>query len=98
MIVVSAVIFSAFCLKLGLFPFHFWLPAVYVGGHPPVAAILSRPANSGATGSALGGGVMPRELALGSVAVMILGTASIVYGRCRRSRAATPPRSWPTPR
>jgi len=42
-IVVAAVIFSAFCLKLGLFPFHFWLPAVYVGSHPPVAAILSGP-------------------------------------------------------
>jgi multicomponent Na+:H+ antiporter subunit D len=27
-IAVAALIFAAFCLKLGLFPFHFWLPAV----------------------------------------------------------------------
>ena len=81
-IVVAVVIFSAFCLKLGLFPFHFWLPAVYVGSHPPVAAILSGAlANIGSYGLLrFGGGIMPRELALGSAAVMVLGTASIVYG------------------
>jgi multicomponent Na+:H+ antiporter subunit D len=81
-IVVAAVIFAAFCLKLGLFPFHFWLPAVYVGSHPPVAAILSGAlANIGSYGILrFGGGILPRELALGSVAVMVLGTASIVYG------------------
>ena len=81
-IVVAAVIFSAFCLKLGLFPFHFWLPAVYVGSHPPVAAILSGAlANIGGYGLLrFGGGILPRELAYGSVAVMVLGTASIVYG------------------
>ena len=81
-IVVAAVIFAAFCLKLGLFPFHFWLPAVYVGSHPPVAAILSGAlANIGSYGILrFGGGILPRELALGSAAVMVLGAASIVYG------------------
>jgi len=81
-IVVATVIFSAFCLKLGLFPFHFWLPAVYVGSHPPVAAILSGAlANIGGYGLLrFGGGLLPRELAFGSAAVMVLGTASIVYG------------------
>ena len=81
-IVVAAVIFSAFCLKLGLFPFHFWLPAVYVGSHPPVAAILSGAlANIGGYGLLrFGAGLLPRELAFGSAAVMVLGTASIVYG------------------
>ena len=81
-IVVAAVIFAAFCLKLGLFPFHFWLPAVYVGSHPPVAAILSGAlANIGSYGLLrFGADILPRELALGSVAVMALGTASIVYG------------------
>ena len=81
-IVVAAVIFAAFCLKLGLFPFHFWLPAVYVGSHAPVAAILSGAlANIGSYGLLrFGAGILPRELALGSVAVMALGTASIVYG------------------
>jgi multicomponent Na+:H+ antiporter subunit D len=81
-IVVAAVIFAAFCLKLGIFPFHFWLPAVYVGSHPPVAAILSGAlANIGSYGLLrFGAGVLPRELALGSGAVMVIGTASIVYG------------------
>jgi multicomponent Na+:H+ antiporter subunit D len=81
-VVVAAVIFAAFCLKLGIFPFHFWLPAVYVGSHPPVAAILSGAlANIGSYGLLrFGAGVLPRELALGSGAVMVIGTASIVYG------------------
>ena len=81
-IVIAAVIFAAFCLKLGLFPFHFWLPAVYVGSHAPVAAILSGAlANIGSYGILrFGAGVLPRELELGSVAVMALGAASIVYG------------------
>ena len=34
-IAIAALIFAAFFLKLGLFPFHFWLPAVYVGSHAP---------------------------------------------------------------
>ena len=81
-IVVAAVIFAAFCLKLGLFPFHFWLPAVYVGSHPPVAAILSGAlANIGSYGLLrFGAGVLPRELEFGTVVVMTLGAASIVYG------------------
>ena len=81
-IAISAAIFAAFCLKLGLFPFHFWLPAVYVGSHASVAAILSGAlANIGSYGLLrFGGGIMPRELELGSVAVIVLGTASIFYG------------------
>ncbi len=81
-IVIGAVIFAAFFLKLGLFPFHFWLPAVYVGSHPPVAAILSGAlANIGGYGLLrFGADIMPRELEIGSVAVLLLGTASIIYG------------------
>jgi multicomponent Na+:H+ antiporter subunit D len=81
-IAIAAAIFVAFSLKLGLFPFHFWLPAVYVGSHPPVAAILSGAlANIGGYGLLrFGGGLLPKELALGSEAVLVLGTASIVYG------------------
>jgi multicomponent Na+:H+ antiporter subunit D len=81
-ITISAAIFVAFCLKLGLFPFHFWLPAVYVGSHAPVAAILSGAlANIGGYGLLrFGGGILPKELELGTSAVLILGTASIVYG------------------
>jgi multicomponent Na+:H+ antiporter subunit D len=81
-ITISAAIFVAFCLKLGLFPFHFWLPAVYVGSHAPVAAILSGAlANIGSYGLLrFGGDILPRELELGTTVVLILGTASIVYG------------------
>jgi multicomponent Na+:H+ antiporter subunit D len=81
-IAVAALIFAAFCLKLGLFPFHFWLPAVYVGSHAPVAAILSGAlANIGSYGLLrFGGGILPRELEFGSTVVLVLGTASIIYG------------------
>jgi multicomponent Na+:H+ antiporter subunit D len=81
-IVIATVVFAAFCLKLGLFPFHFWLPAVYVGGHASVAAILSGAlANIGSYGLLrFGAGILPRELEHGAVAVMALGAASIVYG------------------
>ena len=81
-IAIAAVIFAAFFLKLGLFPFHFWLPAVYVGSHAPVAAILSGAlANIGAYGLLrFGGGIIPRELEIGSAAVMAIGAASIIYG------------------
>jgi len=79
---IATAVFVAFSLKLGLFPFHFWLPAVYVGSHPPVAAILSGAlANIGGYGLLrFGADVLPRELELGTVAVLILGTASIIYG------------------
>jgi multicomponent Na+:H+ antiporter subunit D len=81
-IAVAALILAAFCLKLGLFPFHFWLPAVYVGSHAPVAVILSGAlANIGSYGLLrFGGGILPRELEFGSTAVLVLGTASILYG------------------
>lgn len=81
-IVIAAAIFSAFCLKLGLFPFHFWLPEVYVGSHAPVAAILSGAlANIGSYGILrFGGDILPSELEFGSSALFILGTASIIYG------------------
>ena len=81
-IAIGAAIFAAFFLKLGLFPFHFWLPAVYVGSHAPVAAILSGAlANIGAYGLLrFGGGVLPRELEFGATAVMAIGAASIAYG------------------
>jgi multicomponent Na+:H+ antiporter subunit D len=81
-ITIAAAIFVAFALKIGLFPFHFWLPAVYVGSHPPVAAILSGAlANIGAYGLLrFGGDILPGQLELGTYAVLILGSASILYG------------------
>ena len=81
-IVIAAVIFVAFCLKLGLFPFHFWLPAVYVGSHAPVAAILSGAlANIGSYGLLrFGAGILPGSLEFAGVVVLVLGISSIIYG------------------
>ena len=60
--------FVAFSVKLGLFPFHFWLPTVYTSARPAVAAILSGSlANIGAYGLLrFGGEMLPRELQLAS--------------------------------
>jgi multicomponent Na+:H+ antiporter subunit D len=72
----------AFGVKLGLFPFHFWLPTVYTGARPAVAAILSGGlANIGSYGLLrFGGEMLPDELALGAVALIVIGSASILYG------------------
>ncbi|MGH2549649.1 MAG: complex I subunit 5 family protein, partial [Thermomicrobiales bacterium] len=37
----ATLLFLAFSIKLGIFPFHFWLPSVYTGTRPAVAAVLS---------------------------------------------------------
>ena len=81
-VITAAVLFVAFSVKLGLFPFHFWLPAVYTGVRPAVSAILSGAlANVGGYGLLrFGAGILPRELDLGAAALLVLGTASIVYG------------------
>ncbi|MGH3087493.1 MAG: complex I subunit 5 family protein [Rubrobacteraceae bacterium] len=78
----AVVIFVAFSVKLGLFPFHFWLPVVYTGTRPAVAAVLSGAlANIGSYGLLrFGGEMLSRELELGATALLALGTASIVYG------------------
>jgi multicomponent Na+:H+ antiporter subunit D len=74
--------FVAFSVKLGLFPFHFWLPTVYSGSRPAVAAVLSGAvANIGGYGLLrFCAGVFPQQLRLASTALIVLGVASIVYG------------------
>lgn len=81
-ILTATIIFVAFSIKLGLFPFHFWLPPVYTGTTPAVAAILSGAlANIGTYGILrFGGDLFPRELAHGANVLLILGSLSIVYG------------------
>lgn len=81
-ILVAAGFFVAFSVKLGLFPFHYWLPTVYVGSRPAVAAILSGGlANIGAYGVLrFGGEMLPRELELAAIAMIVVGCASILYG------------------
>jgi multicomponent Na+:H+ antiporter subunit D len=72
----------AFSVKLGLFPFHFWLPTVYPGSSPAVAAILSGAvANIGAYGLLRFGPTMfPAQLRLVAAAIVVLGAVSLVYG------------------
>ncbi|HEX5014565.1 MAG TPA: proton-conducting transporter membrane subunit [Candidatus Limnocylindrales bacterium] len=81
-ILIAVGFFVAFGVKLGLFPFHFWLPTVYTGSRPAVAAILSGSlANIGAYGILrFGAELLPRELALASGALVVIGGASVVYG------------------
>lgn len=81
-ILVSALIFVAMSVKLGLFPFHFWLPAVYRGLRPVSAAILSGVlANIGSYGLLrFGVGMLALELQFAAPLLSIIGAASIVYG------------------
>jgi multicomponent Na+:H+ antiporter subunit D len=88
----ATIIFVAFCTKLGLFPFHFWLPAVYTGTRPSVAAILSGAlANIGSYGLIrFGADIFPRELREASEFLLWLGAVSIIYGGVQAvSRRAT---------
>jgi len=81
-IMTGTLLFVAMSVKLGLFPFHFWLPAVYTGVHPSVAAMLSGAlASIGAYGLLrFGAGMLVPELALAAPALMLLGVGSILYG------------------
>jgi multicomponent Na+:H+ antiporter subunit D len=81
-ILVATGFFIAFSVKLGLFPFHFWLPTVYAGARPAVAAILSGAvANIGAYGLLrFGPGMFPAQLRLAAIALVVLGAVSLVYG------------------
>jgi len=91
-ILAAACLFVAFAVKLGLFPFHFWLPSVYTASRPAVAAVLAGAlSNIGAYGLLrFGAGVLPGQLELAGVALAVLGTASIVYGALQAlSRRAT---------
>ncbi len=81
-ILIAVGFFVAFSVKLGLFPFHFWLPTVYAGARPAVAAILSGGlANIGAYGLLrFSGELLPRQLELAATALIVIGCASILYG------------------
>ncbi|HEY8599182.1 MAG TPA: proton-conducting transporter membrane subunit [Thermomicrobiales bacterium] len=78
----AAFLFVAFGVKLGLFPFHFWLPPVYRDTWPAVAAILSGAvANIGSYGLLrFGAEILSRELRLSAGVLVALGTISILYG------------------
>lgn len=91
-ILTATIVFVAFSIKLGLFPFHFWLPAVYTGTRPAVAAILSGAlANIGTYGLIrFGADIFPRELQAGAPVLIALGAISIVYGGIQAIARHTP--------
>ena len=78
----AAFLFVAFGVKLGLFPFHFWLPPVYRDTWPAVAAILSGAvANIGSYALLrFGAEILSRELRLSAGVLVVLGAISILYG------------------
>ncbi|QRK05916.1 NADH-ubiquinone/plastoquinone oxidoreductase [Archangium violaceum] len=78
----GALLLSALGVKVGLFPFHFWAPAVYRDTGPTVAALLAGAlANLGSYGLLrFGGDVLPPMLEYGKEVLAVLGGVSIVYG------------------
>lgn len=81
-LLIAVLIFVAFGLKLGLFPFHSWVPLVYRDTWPAVAAMLSAAlANIGSYGLLrFGAGLMPRELGLTAGGLIVIGSLGILYG------------------
>ncbi|HSK35674.1 MAG TPA: proton-conducting transporter membrane subunit [Actinomycetota bacterium] len=81
-VVIAVLYFVAFGIKLGLFPFHFWLPSVDGSAPPAVAAVLAGAlANIGAYGLLrFQAGLLPRELALAAGILVGMGTVTIIYG------------------
>jgi multicomponent Na+:H+ antiporter subunit D len=79
---IGNVFLVAFAVKLGLFPFHFWLPAVYASSRPAVAAILSGALANIAAYALLrfGGELLPAQRELAATALVVVGVLSIVYG------------------
>ena len=79
---IGAVFFVAFGVKLGLFPFHFWVPPVYRDAHPAVAAILSGAlASVGSYGLLrFGGEVLAGSLPAARETLLPLAVLSVLYG------------------
>jgi multicomponent Na+:H+ antiporter subunit D len=92
-ILIAVAVLVAFGVKLGLFPFHFWLPIVYTGAQPAVAAMLGGAlASIGSYGVLrFGAGLLPRELEFGALALLAIGGASILYGSLQAVSRRTAP-------
>lgn len=81
-LLIAVLIFVAFGLKLGIFPFHTWVPLVYRDTWPAVSAILSAGlANIGSYGLLrFGAGLLPRELDMTAGGIILIGSLGILYG------------------
>ena len=82
-ILIAVGFFVAFSVKLGLFPFHFWLPTVYTGAP---AGRRRDPQRRAGQHRRLRAAALRRpsccrdELALAATALIVIGCASILYG------------------
>lgn len=81
-LLVATLFFLALLLKLGIFPLHFWVPAVYRGARPIAAAVLAGVvANIGAYGLIrFGVELFPGALTRARPFLLPLGAASVIYG------------------
>lgn len=82
LLVPAALVLSAFSLKLGLFPFHYWVPPVYRDTRPAVAALFAGAlATIGSYGLLrIGFGVFGPELESARGLLVVLGVGSALYG------------------
>lgn len=78
----ATLLLVALSLKLGLFPFHYWLPILYRHTEASVtAALAGAVANIGSYGLLrFGGGMLLPELRFAAPALVALGGASVLYG------------------
>lgn len=88
----GAALLTAFALKLGLFPFHGWVPVVYSHSRPPVAAALAGAlVNIGAYGLLrIGWQVFPQATADAAWLLLALGAAGTLYGALLALRRQSP--------
>lgn len=82
MILGATLIFVALSLKLGMFPFHGWVPVLYSHAQPAVAAAMSGAlVNIGAYGLLrFGSTALASERALSAGVLVALGAVAGVYG------------------
>lgn len=77
----TTLLFVALALKLGLFPFHGWVPALYGNARPGVAAVLAGAlVNIGAYGLLHVAMLAVHAELVGRTVLVILGSAAILYG------------------
>lgn len=77
----TTLLFVALALKLGLFPLHGWVPALYGNARPGVAAALAGAlANIGAYGLLRVAMFLAETELVGSTAFVVLGAAAILHG------------------
>lgn len=91
-LLVGALVFSSLGLKLGLFPFHWWVPSLYAHARPAVTAVLAGAlSNVGAYGLLrFGTTFLETARIAASDGLIVLGAASALYGSLLAARRRSP--------